>query len=123
MKKQSEQSIVNQAKELGIKVDFAKNPILRRSGYKRGSALTEGHLRALKGKQVPVWVEYETVKRKHCEGVFFVEDGCDDECVMLEDGTSFPLDFQLSGDDNELCGCCYDDHKNVMIYEAKKKST
>ncbi len=117
--KQMKKTIEAQAKKLGIRVVLDATPLLREKLYRKGRPLTEGELRKLRGAKVPVWVEFSDSNWNDCKGVYFVEKANDDECVMLEDGTCFALDFQFTGNDSASCADTEDGY--TRIYEAVKK--
>lgn len=109
-----------QLKSLGVEASLDPKPELRRSLYRRGEMLTEGQLRALVDKYVPVWVDYVDTNHHDCTGVFEVTP-TDSESVMLQDGSCFALDFQFTGKDDALC---YDegyDGDPTAIFAAVRK--
>ena len=94
---------------------------MRMTGYRKGEPITEVGLRALINNDVKVWAEYVDTEYKARRGLFFVLEGTAEETVMLDDGSSFALDFQFSGDDSAPCK---DDDfygGGISIFEAIKK--
>jgi hypothetical protein len=116
------ETIQAQAKDLGIVINLDKKPSLRRCLYQQGEMLNEGQLRALIGKNVPVWVDFTDSDHNPRSGVFVVEKANDPESVMLEDGSCFALDFQFTGKDKEPC--CdegYDGDPTAIFAAVRKK--
>ena len=114
-------TIQAQAKDLGIVINLDKKPELRKGLYRKGEMLKEGQLKALIGKNVPVWADFTDHDHHDCSGVFVVASANDSESVMLEDGSCFALDFQFTGKDEEPC---YDegyDGDPMAIFEAVRK--